>query len=368
VIQNLTEDFLYQRLPEGLVALDERGLIQAVVGGYQDRVEDLRSYSKKLELLFQTSGLPETGNNVVLVDITSGQGKVYTRSLDIQSDTPLDGTAALTTWVLRQIGYTSTDNISNIRYGRDLLRLVDVNTLDYLAATIGAVLYQSSALTDAEQTTANQQILQTYFPRLKFKGTARSFETLGRILGFDDVKVTPLWGRLSSHVPNDIGSPTNDPDFWRSRISAAAGDRRLLRSAQDQRRAVCLLERYDRAGHRQHAASPPRWSTDSTRGSTQRFWPSSMARPRCRPQAPTPWRAAHRTRRHLWKSTTCASRPWPRASGSTAFRSWWPTQRQQTGRSRSWIGCPRSNTGAAISTWPSPLSLTAWKSFTAPAR
>jgi hypothetical protein len=213
VIQNLTEDFLYQRLPEGLVALDERGLIQAVVGGYQDRVEDLRSYSKKLELLFQTSGLPESGNNVVLVDITSPQGKVYTRSLDLQTDTPPDGTAALTTWVLLQIGYTSTDNIANIRYGRDLLRLVDVNTLDYLAATIGAVLYQSSALTDAEQTTANQQILQTYFPRLKFKGTARSFETLGRILGFDDVKVTPLWGRLSSHVPNDIGSPTNDPDF-----------------------------------------------------------------------------------------------------------------------------------------------------------
>jgi hypothetical protein len=213
VIQNLEEGFLYARLPEGLVSLDERGLIASVVGGYQDRVEDLRSYSKKLELLFQTSGLPETGNNVVMVDITSPQGKVYTRSLDLQTDTPPDGTAALTTWVLQQLGFTSTDNIANIRYGRDLLRLVDVNTLDHLAATIGAVLYQSSALTDAEQATANQQILQTYFPRLKFKGTARSFETLGRILGFDDVKVTPLWGRLSPHVPNDIGSPTNDPDF-----------------------------------------------------------------------------------------------------------------------------------------------------------
>jgi hypothetical protein len=213
VIQNLTEDFLYQRLPEGLVALDERGLIQAVVGGYQDRLEDLRSYSKKLELLFQTTGLPETGNNVVLVDIQSPQGKVYTRSLDLQSDTPADGTAALTTWVLEQIGFTSTDNISNIRYGRDLLRLVDANTLDYLAVTIGAILYQSSALTTAEQTTANQQILQTYFPRLKIKGTARSFETLGRILGFDDVKVTPLWARLSSREPNDIGAPANDPDF-----------------------------------------------------------------------------------------------------------------------------------------------------------
>jgi hypothetical protein len=214
VIQNLTEDFLYQRLPEGLVALDERGLIQAVVGAYQDRLEDLRSYSKKLELLFQTTGLPETGDNVVLVDIQSPKGKVYTRSLDLQSDTPNEGTAALTTWVLEQLGgEVIADNVSNIRYGRDLLRLVDANTLDYLSATIGAVLYQSSALTNAEQTTANQQILQTYFPRLKFKGTARSFETLGRILGFDDVKVTPLWSRLSAREPNDIGAPANDPDF-----------------------------------------------------------------------------------------------------------------------------------------------------------
>lgn len=214
MIQNLTEDFLYERLPEGLVELDERGLIQAVVGGYQDRLEDLRSYSKKLELLFQTSGLPETGDNVVLVDIQSEQGKVYTRSLDIESDTPEEGTAALTTWVLDQLGEAvNADNVSNIRYGRDLLRLVDANTLDYLATTIGAVLYQSSALSTTEQTTASQQILQTYFPRLKFKGTAKSFEALGRILGFDDVKVTPLWGRLNPRVPNDIGSPSNDADF-----------------------------------------------------------------------------------------------------------------------------------------------------------
>lgn len=213
MIDNLPEEFLYERLPEGLVDLDQRGLIRAVVGGYQDRLEDLRSYSRKLELLFQTEGLPDTGNNVVLVDIQNDQGKVYTRSLDIQADTPEDGTVALTTWVLAQLLTIDEDRISNVRYGRDLLRLVDVNTLDYLAVTIGAVLYQSSALTTAEQQLANHQILQTYFPRLKIKGTADSFAALGRILGFDDVKMTPLWGRLSPRVPNDIGNPQNDADF-----------------------------------------------------------------------------------------------------------------------------------------------------------
>ena len=213
MIENLREDFLYQRLPEGLIELDERGLIQAVVGGYQDRLEDLRSYSRKLELLFQTNGLPETGDNVVLVDITTDQGKVYTRSLDIMSDTPADGIPALTVWVLIQLGDVDPDRIANVRYGRDLLRLVDANTLDYLAVTIGAVLYQSEALSSSEQTVANQQIVQTYFNRLKFKGTADSFTALGRLLGFDDVKITPLFGRMSPRKPNDVGSPDNDQDF-----------------------------------------------------------------------------------------------------------------------------------------------------------
>jgi hypothetical protein len=214
MIQNLQEQFLYDRLPAGLLELDERGLIQAVVGGYQDRIDDLRSYSRKLELLFQTDALPETGDNVVFVDIESDQGKVYTRSLDLQDDTPDDGTAALTTWTLDQLGdAVNPDKVSNIRYGRDLLRLVDTDTLGYLATTIGAILYQSSALSPAAQTTANQQIVQTYFPRLKIKGTAASFDTLGRLLGFDDVKLTPLWARVSPRVPNDIGSPDNNPDF-----------------------------------------------------------------------------------------------------------------------------------------------------------
>jgi hypothetical protein len=213
VIINLPEGFLYEKLPEGLVDLDARGVIQAVVGGYSDRIDDLRSYSKKLELLFSSVGLPETGDNVVLVEITSEQGKVYTRSLDLQSDTPPDGTAALFTWVLKQLETVSADRMANVRYGRDLLRLVDTNTLDYLAQTVGAVLYQSSALSSAEQQSSNRQLVATYFNRLRIKGTAESFNVLGRILGFDDVMVTPLFGRLSAHRPNDIGNPANDDDF-----------------------------------------------------------------------------------------------------------------------------------------------------------
>lgn len=206
-IRNLPEAFLYERLPAGLVELDERGLIAAVVGGYQDRLTDLRSVSRKMDLLFQTSGLPELGNNVVLVDLQSAQGKIFTRSLDITDSTPAEGKPGLAQWAAVELDLP-LDVLGPVRYGLDPLRLIDANTLDYLAATIGAILYTSTATDDSKS-----HILSTYFPRLKFKGTAESYSTLGRILGFDDIRVTPLWGRVSPRVPSDVGSPSNNPDF-----------------------------------------------------------------------------------------------------------------------------------------------------------
>jgi hypothetical protein len=212
MIQNLPEDFLYDRLPDALIDIDERGLIQAVVGGIQDRIEDLRAYGKNMQQFFAVNNFPQTGNNVILVDLQSSQGKSYTRSLDIQIDTPPNGSPALAQWAANQLGLQLAA-LSNVRYGTDLLRLVDTNTLDYLASTIGAVLYQTSIVPASGVQAEQQRLIATYFPRLKIKGTAKSFDALGRALGFDDVRMTPLWSRLSVREPNDIGAPANDPDF-----------------------------------------------------------------------------------------------------------------------------------------------------------
>jgi len=100
-LQNLPERFLYERLPQGLIELDERTLIWAVTSGYQDRIEDLRAYAKKFQLFFAPYALPERGSNVVFADLQSDAGKVYTRSLDLASDTPPNGTSALTAWSRR---------------------------------------------------------------------------------------------------------------------------------------------------------------------------------------------------------------------------------------------------------------------------
>ena len=212
-IGNLTERFLYERLPEAIIQQDERGYMEALLSGYQDRLEDLRSYSKKLDAFWAPGELPDTPDNVVLVDLTSPVGVVYTRSLDLQATTPAADSSQLLAWAAAQLGLPRTE-VSNVRYGYDALRAVDADVLSGLAATLGAWLYQTDLLApDTRLRSAQVQLVKTWFPRLKFKGTVQSFEVLGRILGFDDVRVTPLWTRLSPRQPEDIGAAANDGDF-----------------------------------------------------------------------------------------------------------------------------------------------------------
>jgi hypothetical protein len=218
-LQNLVEDYLYDLLPEGIITLDEQGLIQAVVGGYQDRVDDLRSYVSKFELLVTGNGVPETDsagnpvNNAVLCQVQSPQGKVYNRSLEFTSDTPENGTEELLTWAAAQLQLDENHILLSAAYGVDMLRLVDANILAYLASTIGAVLYQTAAMDPDNSLNDARRLIKTWFPRLQFKGTSQSFETLGRLLGFDDVRMMPLFGRLSPRIANDIGDPDNNQDF-----------------------------------------------------------------------------------------------------------------------------------------------------------
>lgn len=208
MVRNLPESFVYRRLPDAVISNDERGLVAAIVGGFQDRLEDLRSYSRKLQFFFDPSHLPEPEQNVVLVDLITDQGVAFTRSLDYDDETPAEAGQALTAWAAAELEL-DVSKVSNVRYGTDLLRRVDVNTLGYLADTIGAVLHQTS-ISDAEDA---RRIVQTFFPRLRIKGTALSFEVLGRALGFSDTVFVPLWSRVSARIPDDPGNAINDPDF-----------------------------------------------------------------------------------------------------------------------------------------------------------
>lgn len=214
-VSSIPEEYLYQLLPQGVIDLDKRKLMEAVLGGYQDRVSDLRSYVNAIsELATPDAQFPQLTFNVILVRFTGPAGQVITRSLDILPSTPsLDDVDGLTAWASGQTGLDPSQIISVVA-GTDLLRTVDIDSVSLLAENVGALLYDGLTDTTPEQVHATRQrLLESWFPRLKIKGTAESFEVLGRIIGFEDVAVTPLWSRLVPHQPSDPGSGENDRDF-----------------------------------------------------------------------------------------------------------------------------------------------------------
>ena len=193
-LRNLKEDHLYDLLPPVVAELDTRKLIQAVVGGLQDRVADLRSYGSRLaELLDPTY----VDRGVVLVTFTTDAGVTTQVSLDPQPDTPTTGGQLLISWAAEQLGIDA-GRITQAVVGSDMLRYVTIDTLQLLAATVGATLYPGPAGESAADTaTRRRQIVSTYFPRLKFKGASRSWVGVAKLSGFDDATMVPLWSRYS---------------------------------------------------------------------------------------------------------------------------------------------------------------------------
>ncbi len=190
-LRNLKEDFVYGLLPPTVADLDWRKLIQAVIGGFQDRVADLRSYAGKLETLLDPDYVDQ---GVVLVTFTTDGGVSTTVSLTPDSATP-DSGPDLLTWSASQLGLESDRVVQAIR-GSDALRVVTTDTLQLLAASIGATIYPGISGETADETDARRrQIVNSYFPRLKFKGTARSWQDSAKLHGFDDATWTPLWAR-----------------------------------------------------------------------------------------------------------------------------------------------------------------------------
>jgi len=210
-LKTIPERLLYELLPSEIINLDERGILHAVVGGIQDHVEDIKSYAKKFEVFFDPTQAPPEGDyNVVVASFYGDQRQVVTRSVIIDETTPeADDQDALDTWTIAALGIEA-DTFISAEYGYDELRAVDVDILELLASTIGAVIYKTDAVTTVGQ---RRQAVESYFPRLKVKGTAQSYDVLGRLVGFNHVGYTPLWARVSPRRPDDIGHPDNDPDF-----------------------------------------------------------------------------------------------------------------------------------------------------------
>jgi hypothetical protein len=209
-LPNLKDQFLYELVPPLVATLDTRGLLQAVVGGLQDRVADLRSYASRYAELTEPDPAPYT---CVLVQYTSDPGgTLIPVTLDVTATTP-DDASALPAWAAEQL-QIDVERVASAIIGTDALRTVGVDTVQLLAQSVGATLYPGLPGEDPAVVADRQrQALASYFPRLKVKGTPKSFALLARLAGFSDGALTPLWTRLSPREPADLGAPPNRADF-----------------------------------------------------------------------------------------------------------------------------------------------------------
>ncbi len=210
VLPNLREDLLYQYVPPAVADLDTRGLMQAVLGGFQDRVADVRSYLGRYPDLIKPA--PDPLVCVLVRYQVEPGGNVAPVTLNADDTTPEDP-AELVAWSAAQLGIDPATVVSAV-IGTDALRVIGVDTVQLLAQTLGAVLYPGLPGEDPALVAQRRALTLTeYFPRLRLKGTPQSFSIFARLAGFDDGTLIPLWTRLSPRVPQDVGAPPNLGDL-----------------------------------------------------------------------------------------------------------------------------------------------------------
>lgn len=208
-LRNLPEDSLYSFVPPAVADLDVRSLVQAVMGGMQDALADLRSYAGRYEELINPNPPAYT---CVQVTFQGDAGTPITIPIDTTPSTP-DNPDLLPAWAAEQLDIEPSRVIQAV-LGTDALRLVGVDTVESLAQSLGAVLYPGlPGESPASVLERRRQTMATYFPRLRMKGTVKSFSAFARLAGFSDGSMIPLWTRLSPRIPANVGDPRDDPDF-----------------------------------------------------------------------------------------------------------------------------------------------------------
>ena len=210
-LSNLQEDTLYNKIPAGVRSQDVNGIIEAVVGAFQDQYSDLRSAGSDLAKMWQADGGVGAPHPCILLTYTSQQGVQITVELDIQADTPPYDGAALLNWATSQAGIDPSLAISAV-HGTSTNRTLLIQTAQLLADTLG-IEYVAPIDPSTDTNTYLQSVIAGYFSRLKIKGTPSSFEVAGRLVGFSDTSYIPLWGRLSPRYPSEPGNSLNYPDY-----------------------------------------------------------------------------------------------------------------------------------------------------------
>src|SRR5574343_1848343 len=147
-LQTLPEQFLYTRLSDGLIDEDKRGILEAICGGFQDRLEDVRSAIQQYEIVLDSPN-PVTKNNSIAVTYQGrGPKGTLTRQLNVNvldgvKSTPRGQIKSSTVYLI--IGGKSVvyDEVSYLT-GQEFTG--EVGILSYSTETGKELVYEKSAL------------------------------------------------------------------------------------------------------------------------------------------------------------------------------------------------------------------------------
>ena len=216
-LTTFTEDFHLNLLPKVIQEVDEKGYIRAVVGGWQDRIEELRAlvdqYSAFLEPMVDQAAVP----NTLVFTFTSTDGKEVRRHLHITPyleaavailNNPNADKSVLLEWGDQLLGLKE-ESVSSVELGYNPRMAPLSSTLGLLAKTLGVM-----PLPDGVDPSIQRRLTRDQLAWTRSKGTARAIYHRMYALGFSEVVFTPLWSRLSPRMPlypQDRGEVSGGP-------------------------------------------------------------------------------------------------------------------------------------------------------------
>ena len=208
------EDFMLGLLPKVVQDTDQNGYVRAVLGAWQDRVEQLRALVDQYSSLVDPTEDQAKDPNCLLLTFNTIDGATVTRHIylnpsygpvvailnTIATSTDPAQVAALNAqlrqWAAQLLNiYYEGGTVSSVRLGHDPLMAINNPTTGLLAKTLGVL-----SLPADTNSIVLGRLAATQLTWATAKGTPRALAYRLYALGFNEVCLAPLWSRLAPRL------------------------------------------------------------------------------------------------------------------------------------------------------------------------
>ncbi len=202
-MKNLPRNYLYDKLPAQVRALDLAGLVERICAAAQDRVGDLRGQIGQIPLAFESPESPGAVYDVALVYVKSSKipgAEILTL--------PIPRPSNLVAWAAAELNVDEAE-IASVTLSTDTERGIATPTIGFLAESIGARLYPGFYGDSSTQAAA----IRSAFYLNSIRGTPDSFRILALLHGFHAAAFIPLWCRAMPRDPASLTGAASAADY-----------------------------------------------------------------------------------------------------------------------------------------------------------